>query len=410
MEPKIMSSVFQPTALVGAIAIAMGFSSSSFAQTETEPAAKSFLAPIVVTATRTEADIANVPARISILEPQLIEQSPIAELPHLLMSDASINMVQSGGFGQQASIFTRGTNSTHTLILRDGIRLNGASAGIASLAFLDTTDLKQIEILKGPASVLYGTDAIGGVVQLISKTPEKNAAFVTAEIAENQTYKTVIGADLIENGIYAQLRGQRLETDGTQVTNAANAEKANFDQKGYSAKLGIDREQYSASADYYTNEGFSHYDSYGNLISQDFKNESINLKGRYQFNDSIELHTRLSQFKDQIQQNDKPDYVKNNTQEAEIYSQWHINAKHNLLAGMSHKDSHSDVFSQGEGYEWEGVYYPGEDVFYDKHVRSNGYFLQHQYQTQQINTQLGLRVEDHQLFGSHTVGQAAARY
>ena len=344
MEPKIMSSVFQPTALVGAIAIAMGFSSSSFAQTETEPAAKSFLAPIVVTATRTEADIANVPARISIIESQLIEQSPIAELPHLLMSDASINMVQSGGFGQQASIFTRGTNSTHTLILRDGIRLNGASAGIASLAFLDTTDLKQIEILKGPASVLYGTDAIGGVVQLISKTPEKNAAFVTAEIAENQTYKTVIGADLIENGVYAQLRGQRLETDGTQVTNAANAEKANFDQKGYSAKLGIDREQYSASADYYTNEGFSHYDSYGNLISQDFKNESINLKGRYQFNDSIELHTRLSQFKDQIQQNDKPDYVKNNTQEAEIYSQWHINAKHNLLAGMSHKDSHSDVF------------------------------------------------------------------
>lgn len=58
------------------------------------------------------------------------------------------------------------------LILRDGARLNTASTGAANLAFIDTTDIKQIEILKGPASVLYGTDAIGGVVQIISKTPE----------------------------------------------------------------------------------------------------------------------------------------------------------------------------------------------------------------------------------------------
>ena len=64
------------------------------------------------------------------------------------MSDAAINMVQSGGLGQTSSIFIRGTNSEHALILRDGARLNTASTGAANLAFIDTTDIKQIEISK----------------------------------------------------------------------------------------------------------------------------------------------------------------------------------------------------------------------------------------------------------------------
>lgn len=63
--------------------------------------------------------------------------------------------------------------------MRDGVRLNTTSDGAATLAFIDTTDIKQIEVLKSLASVLYGTDAIGGVVQLVSKTPEKTGTFIT---------------------------------------------------------------------------------------------------------------------------------------------------------------------------------------------------------------------------------------
>ena len=227
-----MSTVFQPTRLVGAIAIAMGFSSPVFAQDQASDKTAT-LDTIVVTASRSEQKIEDVPARINIIEPKILEQSPIASLPQLLQTDASINMVQSGGYGQAASIFLRGGNSNQTLVLRDGVRLNSATSGTASLPFIDTTDIKQIEVLKGPASVLYGTDAISGVVQLISKTPEKTSAFVTGEIGENKTYKSVIGADLAENGVYAQIRGQRLETDGTPVKDVKNAAAASFDQKGY---------------------------------------------------------------------------------------------------------------------------------------------------------------------------------
>lgn len=399
----VMSIIFKPTTLVGAIAIAMGLSTTAVAQgLSVQPSAQSSntLDTIVVTATRSAEKIENIPARISIIEPQIVEQSPIAELPHLLMSDAAINMVQNGGFGQIASIFTRGTNSAHTLILRDGVRLNSATTGAASLAFLDTTDIKQIEVLKGPASVLYGTDAIGGVVQLISQTPEKNAAFVTGEIGEHKTYKSVIGADLVENGVYAQIRGQRLETAGTPVTNRSNSENASYDQKGYSAKLGVDQERFAASLDYSENQGYSDYDNYGTPLSQDFKNEIINLKSRVNITPNIVVNARLSQFKEELQQNNSPDFVHSKTQEAEIYSKWQFTPAQNLLAGVSHKNIEGDVLSISE---WS-------TVKYNEDVATTGYFVQHQYQDHGLNTQVGIRVEDNKKFGTKTVGQAAARY
>ena len=400
MYGAIMSIILQPTTLVGAIAIAMGLTSTAFADTQnSSKQVNTTLDTLVVTASRSEEKIKDIPARISIIEPQILEQSPIAELPHLLMSDAAINMVQSGGYGQNAAIFTRGTNSTHTLVLRDGVRLNTGSAGVASLPFLDTTDIKQIEILKGPASVLYGTDAIGGVVQLISKIPEKNTAFVTGEIGEHKTYKAIIGADAFEDGFYAQIRGQRLETDGTPVTNAPDSENADYNQKGYSAKFGIDKEDYAASVDYSENEGLSAYDNYGTPVSQNFKNEIINLKGRVNLTDDLSLNARLSQFKDDLKQKDSPDFIHNKTQEAELYSKWQFTPSQNIMLGVSHRNTGTNLLSKG----WSTVQY-------DQDVDSTGYFVQHQYQHHNLSTQAGLRVEDNEKFGTHTIGQVAARY
>ncbi|WP_340600904.1 TonB-dependent receptor plug domain-containing protein [Acinetobacter sp. HZNU-JH01] len=390
-----MSTVFQPTRLVGAIAIAMGFSSPAFAQ-EQSTNKTATLDTIVVTASRSEQKISEVPARINIIEPKILEQSPIASLPQLLQTDASINMVQSGGYGQTASIFLRGGNSNQTLVLRDSVRLNSTTSGTASLPFIDTTDIKQIEVLKGPASVLYGTDAISGVVQLISKTPEKTSAFVTSEIGENKTYKSVVGADLAENGFYAQIRGQRLETDGTPVKDIKNAPDASFDQKGYSAKIGVEKEQYAALVDYNENQGYSDYDSSGKLVSQDFKNEIINVKGRLNLLENLALHARFSQFKDEIDQNDSTDFVHSKTQESEIYGQWGFAPNQKLLVGVTHRNIDGDVISYGTPYQ--------EDI------DSTGYYIQHKYDQAGLNTQVGIRVEDNEKFGTHTVAQGSVRY
>ena len=418
-----MSIQFHRSTLMAAISLAMGFSSTVFAQTENATIAQNAqnnvtttLETLVVTASRTEENIKQVPARINIIQPQIIEQSPIAELPHLLMSEAAINMVQSGGYGQVSSIFLRGTNSNHTLVLRDGVRLNTATTGAPSLSFIDTTDIKQIEVLKGPASVLYGTDAIGGVVQLISKTPEKNTAFITGEMGENNTYKAIVGADAYEDGFYAQVRGQRLETDGTQVTDFKknqNVKAAGYDQKGFSSKVGVDKENYALSLDYQQNQGSTGYidcasydASFTNCtglknLEQDFKNESINLKGRINLNDAVSIHTRLSQFKDEIEQknanfDNSYDFIDSRTQEAELYAKWQFTPAQNILLGSSYQNIKGNALSFASPYKGD--------------VDSIGYFIQHQYNDNGINTQVGLRVEDNDKYGTHTVGQAAVRY
>ena len=358
-----MSIQFQPTALVGAIALALGTTSSVFA-TE-QKIAKASLDTIVVTASRSEQNIKDVPARISIIEAATLEQSPLASLPHLLSNEASLNMVQSGGYGQQSSIFLRGTNSTHTLVLRDGVKLNSATSGVASLPFIDTTGLKQIEILKGPASVLYGTNAIGGVVQLVSKTPEKTGVFVTGEVGENKTYKSIVGADLAENGFYAQIRGQRLESDGTQVTNAEQSDikTGDFEQKGFSTKFGFEDEQVALSFDYAQNEGQSTYVSsvfasapsyaFLNLKNNavDFKNESINVKAKYKLSDQLELNARLSQFKDESDQLDSKDFVNSKTQEADLYTKVILPAHQNILLGTTFQNTKADAISSGSPYK-----------------------------------------------------------
>ncbi len=166
-----MSKSFQPTRLVGAIAIAMGCSPIIFAE-DTTTATQ--LDPIVVTASKSAEKASEVPARISVIDEKTIEQNPLLNVSDIIQRDPSIYVKQSGGLGQISEISLRGTKSVHTLVLKDGARLNSQNElGPLYPAFLDTTDVQQIEILKGPASVQYGSDAIGGVVQLISKNLRK---------------------------------------------------------------------------------------------------------------------------------------------------------------------------------------------------------------------------------------------
>ncbi|WP_298143948.1 TonB-dependent siderophore receptor [uncultured Acinetobacter sp.] len=387
-----MSISFQPTALVGAIALALGTTSTVYANQPTTTTAA--LDTIVVTASRSEQNLKDVPARLNVIDEKTIQQSPIADLPSLLTQQAGLSVKQLGGYGQQASVFLRGSNAAHTLILQDGMRSNTATVAGTNLHLIDSADIKQIEILKGPASVQYGTDAIGGVIQLISKTPTENSAFTTVEAGEKNTYKSIVGVDAAENGYYAQIRGQRLETDGEQII-SNQAKKAGFDQKGYSAKLGVDQDNFGLSAEFKENEGHGNYFSYGAAQAYDFTNRLYNLKGNLKLNPNLVWETRLSKFEDEyaVVQSDYPSTVVTEQQELESNIQWQINPAHKLLAGVHYNKT-----------EAESV-----NTFKDDND-STGYYVQHQYQNDVISTQAGVRVEDNQQFGSHTVGQVAARY
>nr|WP_315277334.1 TonB-dependent receptor [uncultured Acinetobacter sp.] len=396
-----MSTLFQPTALVGAIALAMGFSTSVSAQ-DSFNVVNASLDTLVITATRSEEKIKDVPARINVIGTDQIEQSPIASFPQLMMTDASINMVQSGGYGQIASLFMRGTESDHTLVLRDGVRLNNDASGLASNSFIDTTEIKQIEILKGPASVLYGTNAIGGVVQMITKTPSKNSAFISAEVGENSTYKTILGLDAVENGFYAQLRGQRLETDGTNIFDYEGAEPSSYDQKGFSGKFGYASDALDISLEHSENEGRSQYENYSwttyaySPRAHDFLNQVTTLSTRYQASQNTELKARVSHFKDVLTQLNVAEETTFVSDEYDLSVRQNLTAHQNLTFGVNYKALDTETHKPSDSFQ--------------EQLDSTGYYAQHQLQTDKLKSQIGVRIEDHEKYGSHTVGQAAARY
>ena len=396
-----MSTFFQPTALVGAIAIAMGFSANVLAADAVNQANSTTLDTIVVTASRSEENIKDVPARMSVIDKKIIEQNPILNLSDIIQRDPSVYIKQSGGMGQITEIGLRGTKAVHTLVLKDGARLNSQNElGPLYPAFLDTTDVDQIEILKGPASVQYGSDAIGGVVQLISKKPTKNGAELTGIYGENNTYKTIAKANVVtDQGFYAQVGAQRLESDGTRIFESQDkGERAGYDQKGYNAKAGYYQEnQVDASASISENKGtgiFSN-DYVNNTSPRNFVNRVINAKVDYNILPDLIIGAHFANVQDK---QDVPAYgskydTENN--QADLNLKWKFTPHQNILIGATYNDANYQTNTISNG---------------DQSIESTGYYLQHQFKNELFDTQVGVRVEDNERFGTHTVGQGAVRY
>jgi vitamin B12 transporter len=128
---------------------------------------------IVVSATRIETPIDEIGSSVTLISAEEIERKQERTLPDVLRTVPGLNIVQTGGPGGKTSLFTRGTNSNHTKVLIDGIDANDPSQdGVFDFGQVLTSDIAQVEILRGPQSSLYGSDALGGVVNIVTKRGE----------------------------------------------------------------------------------------------------------------------------------------------------------------------------------------------------------------------------------------------
>jgi vitamin B12 transporter len=132
------------------------------------------LAPVVITATRVET-VVRAPAAVTVLSGDSLRARGITHLADALRLVPGVNVVSTSSFGSQASLFVRGGNSNYVRVILDGVPLNepGGALDIGSLT-LDNID--RVEVVRGPASVLYGADAVTGVIQLVSRTAARGGA------------------------------------------------------------------------------------------------------------------------------------------------------------------------------------------------------------------------------------------
>ncbi|TAL88777.1 MAG: TonB-dependent vitamin B12 receptor [Rhodanobacter sp.] len=127
------------------------------------------LNPVVVTATRTPVTIEDSLSSVTVITRADIERLQPLSVSDLLVGLPGVSVAQAGGLGQPTSLFLRGTNSSHTLVLIDGVRIGSVTTGMAAFEQLPVEQIERIEIVRGPRSSLYGADAIGGVIQIFTR-------------------------------------------------------------------------------------------------------------------------------------------------------------------------------------------------------------------------------------------------
>ena len=168
--------------VIGKAALAAAISFSLFNSVQARSTVP--LGPVLVTANRAEVPADEALASVTILSRADIEQSQAPDLLDLLGQQAGIDIARTGGPGQASTVFMRGSNSNHTLVLIDGIRVNAATQGIIDFAHLPLAQIERIEIVRGPRAALWGSDAIGGVIHIFTRDPSK--AFFEAHAGSYQ--------------------------------------------------------------------------------------------------------------------------------------------------------------------------------------------------------------------------------
>lgn len=132
---------------------------------------------VQVTANRSEVATNKTLASVTVITRSDIERSQVPDVADLLSQQAGLDIVRSGGSGANVSVFTRGSNSNHTLILINGVRVNTAVQGSYDFSSLPLALIERIEIVRGPRAALWGSDAIGGVIQIFTREKGSFAQF-----------------------------------------------------------------------------------------------------------------------------------------------------------------------------------------------------------------------------------------
>jgi vitamin B12 transporter len=128
---------------------------------------------VVVTATRTAQTQDETLAAVTVITREDIERLQPSSLQDLLRGQPGLTISNNGGAGKESSVFLRGTEADHVLVLIDGIRIGSVTAGKAALQDIPVDQIERIEIVRGPFSSLYGADALGGVIQIFTRRPHK---------------------------------------------------------------------------------------------------------------------------------------------------------------------------------------------------------------------------------------------
>lgn len=346
---------------------------------------------LIVTATRTPIQQADATIPVTVITREEIALSLATDLSELLRFQAGIDIGRNGGPGQSTSLFLRGTESNHTLVLIDGVRMNPGTIGGAAVQNISPEMIDRIEIVKGARSALFGTDAIGGVINIITRRTRQG---------------------YLEGGAGSG----SFATQSGHVSGGNRSADTEFginldwqDTAGYAPRLdsNIKRGYDNLSANLYASRSFGdneisvrHWRGSGNVeyldfflapVDQDFENaiSSVVLDSRISPASNSKLV--VSHARDNIQQQQSPDFVDSER----LSLDWQLSKAfeyHTVTGGLYFVDEDASTFSFGSGF--------------DERTLTRAVFLQNQMSAGRHRGFAAVRLTDHENFGQHVTWNA----
>lgn len=204
---------------------------------------------IVVTASRSAQLASEVVGDVTVIDRQELDRAGQTSVAEILARQPGIQFNNSGGPQTITSIFTRGTNSNQTLVLIDGMRVNSSANGLAHWSTIDPALIDRVEILRGSASSLYGSDAIGGVINIITRQPGGDrplSAWGNIGYGTHGTFKSSVGLSGAQDGWDYAFSSFMATSNGFNATTpdvpfgAYNPDRDGYDQHGFSGSLGYE--------------------------------------------------------------------------------------------------------------------------------------------------------------------------
>lgn len=355
------------------------------------------LADVVVTATRVEQPLSTVLADVTVISREEIERSGATGLVDVLARAPGVQFSRNGGPGSVSSVFLRGAETRFTAVFVDGVRVDSQSTGGATWESIPLAQVDRIEVLRGPAAAVYGSDAIAGVVQIFTKKGSAGfSPYIGMGLGSNQLKKLEAGVSGGNQQFDYALGVSKETTAGFNARQGSNPDKDGYTSESGSVRLGWNatdshRLEVSALSSYMD----SQYD--GSLTDDDYNHhhlETLGLTWKAKWNERLKSQFSVSESSSRYESTPSPfvtqtrvrDYLLMNTlQQSNWNGSMTLERREDTLDNSSTTPEVTSRYQNalGLGYGWQ----PGLHAF-----------------------QLNVRRDDDSEFGGKTTGQVAYGY
>jgi vitamin B12 transporter len=368
---------------------------------------------IVTTATRVAQPLSEVIGSVSVITREDIQRRMVHSVQDLLRGEAGISVINNGGLGKLSNVFMRGADAEQVLVLIDGVRVGSATSGTTALELLPVDQIERIEIVRGPRSSLYGSDAVGGVIQIFTRRGAGPAFGVGA--GSHETYQANASFGATSQNAWFSVSGSRLQSEGYNSCDGApfpagggcfthEPDQDGHDNTSGSARAGYrwgERGEIEASALYA--RGNTEFDgSFSN--ETDFVQRVLSLRGSFAPSDALNLSFALGESRDDQQSSYDAPGISGGAGANSVFDTTRRHAT--LQADLS--VTATQLLTLGADYLDDEVH---STTAFNETSRDNvGVFGQYQWQLGAHHLLASARHDDNEQFGSYRTGSLGWRW